>query len=110
MTGVVIDDVTGGSSLAWSGPTLAASMADALAEVAYKANRRPGVDALIDALAVCAKHQLEVIDNEHVPLQRELPEKRLLDELAHAANITPAQLIRAWDAIVAFASERGKAR
>jgi hypothetical protein len=62
--------------------------------------RKKSVDALIDALAVCSLHGLDVVTEGTVVITSELPAERDLHEIAYAADITPAQLIRAWGAIV----------
>lgn len=68
---------------------------------------KPGIDELVAALGVCAKHGLDLLNDEHVAMPVALPEERAIHIIAYAADITPAQLIRAWDAIHAHIKNGG---
>lgn len=61
--------------------------------------KRTNLDKLIAALAVCADHGLDLINDRQVALDKEPPVEDALHELAYEAGVTPAQFRRVWEVL-----------
>lgn len=61
--------------------------------------KRTSLDKLIAALAVCADHGLDLINDRQVALDKEPPVEDALHELAYEAGVTPAQFRRVWEVL-----------
>lgn len=61
--------------------------------------KQTNLDKLITALAVCADHGLDLINEKQVALDKEPPTEDALHELAHEAGVTPAQFRRVWEVL-----------